>query len=389
MTRALLILLVLLLPSCAGQRPKATAAAPPSVCRLAPDGGSVADRGIGGTGGPALADRGIGGTGIIGVITGFGSVCLDGLEVGMQNAPLVTIDGQPSDAGSLRGGQFAAIEAGPDLRARSVAIRHEVSGPVETIEQAGTVLQVAGQRVLVLDTTLGTPGVQHGDWVAVSGLRIPGGAIEATRIDRRLPGLVIVHGTATAAGQGAAIGGLALSGAPKTTLGAVRVTGYYEAGSLRPVTVEPDSLGTDPATLFPRTIDHLVMESYASLAGHQLRLGHMEAAAPEGLTGFSTGPSRAVFDLRRQGNGSYTVMGTRDGGVGGYSSFGPTDSSGDRRMFEPAPTARPGPDLIRRPGFTPGGPRGYGPGGVAAPQNFQGEFPTSPPGGQPPGRTGP
>ena len=47
-----------------------------------------ADRGIGGTGAPAAlsaasrtADRGIGGTGIIGVVTGFGSIFVNGLEI--------------------------------------------------------------------------------------------------------------------------------------------------------------------------------------------------------------------------------------------------------------------------------------------------------------------
>lgn len=402
MTRTLLILLVLLLPSCARRRPE-SAAVQPAVCRLGPDGGPVADRGIGGTGAPAfadrgiggtgsppvrVADRGIGGTGIVGVITGFASICLDGLEVGLQDAPGVTIDGQPADAGSLRGGQFAAIEAGPDLRARFVSVRHEVSGPVEATEQAGTVLQVAGQRVLVSETTLGTPQVQPGDWVAVSGLRIPGGAIAATRIDRRLPGLVIVHGTAAPAGRAVAIGGLALLSATARP-GAVRVTGQYEAGSLHLATIEPDPLESDPAALFSRPVDRLVMESYASLAGQHLRLGRMEAVAPQGLAGFSSGPSRAVFELLRQKDGSYTVTGTHDGGFGSGSSFTPADSG---RVFEPAPVPRAGQGPARRFGPASGAGRGIGPGGAAAPQNFQGGpglFPGGSPAGPSPGRPGP
>ncbi len=48
-------------------------------------GAPASDRGIGGTGapasGPVISDRGIGGTGIVGVVTGFGSVFVNGLEV--------------------------------------------------------------------------------------------------------------------------------------------------------------------------------------------------------------------------------------------------------------------------------------------------------------------
>ncbi|MBV8397362.1 MAG: hypothetical protein JOZ17_01325, partial [Acetobacteraceae bacterium] len=101
----LLAILLLAVSSCA--RPEAHRPPTPpqsgeathEVCRVGPDGGpllsdrgiggtgaafkvppAVADRGIGGTGAAFApsnwADRGIGGTGIIGVITGFASVCL-------------------------------------------------------------------------------------------------------------------------------------------------------------------------------------------------------------------------------------------------------------------------------------------------------------------------
>ena len=60
------------------------------------------DRGIGGTGGASQptrsADRGIGGTGIIGIITGFASVCLDGVEVHLDAVTPVYVNGNPETA---------------------------------------------------------------------------------------------------------------------------------------------------------------------------------------------------------------------------------------------------------------------------------------------------
>src|ERR1700690_592414 len=81
-------------------------------------GSPAADRGIGGTGapaaGPAISDRGIGGTGIVGVVTGFGSVFVNGLEVAYAATTPVTVDGVPDTDAALRVGQLAAIVASDD-----------------------------------------------------------------------------------------------------------------------------------------------------------------------------------------------------------------------------------------------------------------------------------
>ena len=132
-----------------------------AACRSDPAGApvAIADRGIGGTGAPPstqLADRGIGGTGIVGVITGFASVCLGGVEVALgQDAPIEAGRKVPQHPAILRAGQVAAVEAGGGptaLAARRITVRHEVIGPVERVETDGAghrVLTVAGQRVLV------------------------------------------------------------------------------------------------------------------------------------------------------------------------------------------------------------------------------------------------
>ena len=120
----------------------------------------ASDRGIGGTGapasGPAISDRGIGGTGIVGVITGFGSVFVNGLEVAYTPTTPLTVDGVPDPDAALRVGQLATIVASDDhgLNAVSIDVRHEVSGPVtsvspDVVNPDTETLVVAGQTVAI------------------------------------------------------------------------------------------------------------------------------------------------------------------------------------------------------------------------------------------------
>src|ERR1700722_13176099 len=143
-----------------------------SVC-LPLVGTPAADRGIGGTGapasGPGISDRGIGGTGIVGIITGFGSVFVNGLEVAYTPTTPLTVDGASDPDAALRVGQLAAIVASDDhgLDAVSIDVRHEVSGPVTSVSAAGvsasggtgdSTIVVAGQRVAIDSDTEGLQG---------------------------------------------------------------------------------------------------------------------------------------------------------------------------------------------------------------------------------------
>ncbi len=70
------------------------------------------DRGIGGTGTPLLQDeRGIGGTGIIGTITEFGSIWVNGLEIELDAKTQISLDGKPAAEKHLRLGQQVAVLA--------------------------------------------------------------------------------------------------------------------------------------------------------------------------------------------------------------------------------------------------------------------------------------
>ena len=245
-----------------------------TACRSTPAGHAAdvgratADRGIGGTG--QMAERGIGGTGIVGTITGFGSVCVDGVEVGIDPAAPVLMDGTPQTAASLSIGQVAAIaaETTPEgLQARSLSVRHEVTGPVQSVG-AGR-LVVAGQRV-----RSNQPSPQLGSWVTISGLRDPEGIIHASRIDPAgpglVPGLVIVSGPLTREAGVARIDTLRLRGGGTLPAAGtpVTVSGQLQAGALAVRTLTIDPVLPDRTSLA-----HFLIETYARREGNALVLG--------------------------------------------------------------------------------------------------------------------
>lgn len=163
-----------------------------------PARGCVDPGGIGGTG---IDGGGIGGTGqraeaevgVLGVVTGFASICVNGIEVHYDAATPVSLNGAPASAGALAIGQVVAVQAvgsGTQARARAIDIVDAAVGPVSGVEAGGTLLQVHGQRVRVqAQTLLGGALTREqlaaagGQTVRVSGLRAPDGAIVATRIE--------------------------------------------------------------------------------------------------------------------------------------------------------------------------------------------------------------
>ena len=304
-------------------------------CASAPP--EVADRGIGGTGGPArVADRGIGGTGIIGVISGFGSIWLAGREVAFDPALPILVDGRPQSAASLRVGQVAIVEAAEDqgvLRARGIRVRYEVVGPLEIAPDG--VMRVAGQPVVI---GAEVPGERpsNGDWVAVGGLRRSDGVIVATRLERRPPGTVVVHGRLVRAQAGWRIGLLAVRPAPGIDLPAnldVIAEGVLEAGALRADRVTPDLLASDPAALFAPSVSLFVVEGFAFSDQGRIRFGQGFAVAASRAGAVPAG--REVFALERTPQGLRASPADRAGAIPSASPMGALPRQGGR--LEPAP----------------------------------------------------
>jgi hypothetical protein len=287
----------------------------------------ASDRGIGGTGapasGPSISDRGIGGTGIVGVITGFGSVFVNGLEVAYTPTTPMTVDGVSDPDAALRLGQLATIVASEDngLHAVSIDLRHEVSGPVTSVSPTGDTLVVAGQTVTIDGATAGPRTVRPGDWVAVSGLREPDGVIAASRIDPRMPGTVLVRGTATSAQTpdlgGWRIGDLSVqppNGAGLAPGANITVRGTMVNGGLSDTTVDADVLSSDPAAFFGGHVRRLVIESYVSAAGGHVRFGRGWLAAPGRGVVVPAGAHRAIVQLERGAHGDFVATHLRGAG---------------------------------------------------------------------------
>jgi hypothetical protein len=161
----------------------------------------------GGIGGTGIDPGGIGGTGqraeaelgVLGVITGFASICVNGIEVHYDAATPVSMNGQPASAGALGVGQVVAVRAvgsGTQARAREIDIVDAAVGPVTAVEIAGELLQVQGRRVRVgASTVLGgglsreqLAAAQPGARMRVSGLSDANGVIVATRLEPAAPG---------------------------------------------------------------------------------------------------------------------------------------------------------------------------------------------------------
>jgi hypothetical protein len=285
-------------------------------CWLPAIGVPAADRGIGGTGapapGPEISDRGIGGTGIVGVITGFGSVLVDGLEVAYTPATPVTVDEAPEQGTELRVGQVVTIVASEDngLHAVSIDVRHQVSGPVTAVSADGRTFVVAGQSVAIEDRTEGLSTVRPGDWVAVSGLPGPDGEITASRIDQRTPGTILVRGTAEPGAAGWRIGDLGVqppNGASIVPGTSVTVHGTMVNGTLSDTTAVPDVLSSDPVAFFGGHVRRMVIESYVSGAGGRVRLGRGLFTAPGRGIIVPAGAHRAIVQFERGAHGEFVA----------------------------------------------------------------------------------
>ncbi len=170
--------------------------------------------GIGGTGALPSEDGrgGIGGTGlhpgagpvgILGTVTGFGSVCLNGLEVEYEAEVPTFAQGAPTSTMALAVGQVLAIEADwlpAGLSARRIHVRYAVQGPVTARSASDGRIEVAGQVVRVTpETRLGgvnaIEALKPGRHVRVSGLRDERSEIIASRIDA-IDEVVPAHGDA-------------------------------------------------------------------------------------------------------------------------------------------------------------------------------------------------
>ena len=163
--------------------------------------------GIGGTG-HRSGEGGIGGTGdladgdtigLLGTITAFASICVNGVEVHFNPDTPVQVDGKSATHKSLALGQVVNIVAkniGNRVIAQNIRIDHTMSGPISMVNPAERRIQILGQTVRIGRRSVVSDGnavlidpaaLVKGQFVRVSGLRGPDGTVMASRIERTGP----------------------------------------------------------------------------------------------------------------------------------------------------------------------------------------------------------
>jgi Domain of unknown function (DUF5666) len=295
----------------------------------------LAERGIGGTGGatrpPPPPEPIRPSLGVAGIIDGFGSVCLDGLEVGLLPGTTVSSDGGPATADDLRIGQQAVLAAGW-AGGRPVTdhlmIQHAIIGPIDQMD--GSLLLVAGQTVLLSPHAWIDVPLRHGQWVSVSGLRTPGGDLLASRLDPASGPEVLIHGRLEGTLAAPRIGRLTVVpvGADVPMGSDVVFHGTEIDGTLRTIDLRPDLLADDPAALFGGQIHRFLIQSLVGSGAQPVAAVNLSPGPPPGAPpnagpgGWAGPPNPAGFATRPSPPGGHAGPG------GGAGSPGPGPGAG-------------------------------------------------------------
>ncbi|MDT8282037.1 MAG: DUF5666 domain-containing protein, partial [Gammaproteobacteria bacterium] len=172
--RIIIFLLITGLTACASNQATMSAA-----------GDEDQDIGLGGTGMLANTGSGLGGTGILGEITGFGSIFINGVEIEYDDTTPFTIDGKTAAHPQLEIGdvvEVLTIDANKHTQARAINLRHEIIGKVESTDPQTFSFTVLGQTIVQSVNNRIPPDI--GTTVAVFGFRVDQQTIVATRVTR-------------------------------------------------------------------------------------------------------------------------------------------------------------------------------------------------------------
>jgi len=234
-------------------------------------------RGTGGTGhgdgsgmgGTGHGDgNGSGGTGIEGFITGFGSVCVNGLEVEYKESAL------PPGLDHLAVGQRVQIDAighGNMLLAREIRVKYVVVGPVQHVNPSTGHIQVLGQNVKLATASAGNLAI--GNRVKISGLSTGPGNMIAYQVEPAGQTPDTLTGTVESiSGKQAKVAGVnvILSGSQRLLVGQeVNLQGNFSNGHLDVANVKPEGIAG-----FAGGVTRVVLQdTVRSINGNTIRLG--------------------------------------------------------------------------------------------------------------------
>jgi hypothetical protein len=236
--------------------------------------------GVGGTGI-------IGSTGVVGVITGFASICVNGVEIHYGPDTPVTVDGTPASANALRLGHVVAVDAsgrGKELKANAIAVVHELSGSITSVDPAGNVLRVLGQPV-VIDASLLRPAavgaLRPGDSIRVSGLRTRDGAVVASLLEPLgSSSAASVRGTVQRLeGDAAVVEGVRVrlpAGASAKAGASVLATGTWNGAEL-----EAQRVVRDPVAALMDRVARVEIQGRAQKSGKDMSVAGVQVRLPD------------------------------------------------------------------------------------------------------------
>jgi len=315
-TVAVILLLAAALSACAGpsRAPRDLLRPDPNLQCLSERGMggtgiSGDERGMGGTGLMAAADRGMGGTGVtagvVGTVTGFGSICVNGLRVVYDDTVSVQRDGLPVGLEALaRGVTVAALVAHQNgqLQASSISVLHAMVGPVTAPASTGfAVMGVPIETAFTAGEASATFAV--GDIVIVDGLQRADGAIDATRIVRAASDArVSVRGVVSAvAADSVRVGGVDIAiriPDPEALLGRwIQASGVWMNNALRPDSVNVDLELNVPANT-PLSLEGYLLPQPGGgfgIRGVPVRENQARALARDVIARLSAGPRVQVI----------------------------------------------------------------------------------------------
>jgi hypothetical protein len=249
--------------------------------------------GIGGTG--IVADSALG---IIGQVTGYGSIFVNGIEIETTADSDLRIDGQAHAMTGFHLGDVVEVltqDNRPYTRAARLNLRHELIGPIALIDNDTQQLSILGQRVRL--NTAVTPPIHlaAGDWVAVAGFRDAEGIIHASRISPAPGREVLLRGVLQQGKGGLMLGDQRLQLLTPTQIPeqAVLIRGHLIGSEVQVTTLE-----TDPIFPYPGVSNWRIegfSRRYSGMPDPQMQTIRHTPGMPE------------IFELERLPQGAVSI----------------------------------------------------------------------------------
>jgi hypothetical protein len=240
--------------------------------------GISADGGMGGTGMLAenglLPESGKGGIAIIGVVTGFASICVNDTEVHYDANIPVFDNGYASKLSNLTAGQMVILtadRANGRLVARSIGMIDAVVGSVDKIDFKLMQVEVMGQTIQVDEATIQQlRALEQGAVVRVSGHRLASGRIVATRVGiNNKKGLFSTYGIVTSvASDSFAVNGTKVTVNDKNVLDKIKLGNeIHVGGAWNGRAIQPNRIVAQPIKSVMNRVESAIVEGFVGLEG--------------------------------------------------------------------------------------------------------------------------